>query len=274
MIERQDSEQKYSSGIPRRHRLLFDAPADHVQLALERAFRHLARVPDHDLLDLGPRRVGFLADAIDVDRHLPPAVDRVAEIQDFGLDDLTAALLRAEIGFRQEHLADRDRPLVHELVPGAHHDFGEEILRNLDVDAGAVAGLAVGIDRAPVPDGLQRVDPRLHHLAPRLAVQRRHQPDAASIVLLGGHVRARETRGVGVPGLHEVRSGFRAIPHRVIVAHRDYSAASAMALFCCIQVCICAAASRPSRIAQTTRLAPRTMSPAANTPGRLVMKVR
>ena len=34
------------------------------------------------------------------------------------------------------------------------------------------------------------------------------------------------------------------------------------------------AASRPSRIAQTTRLAPRTMSPAANTPSRLVINVR
>ena len=35
--------------------------------------------------------------------------------------------------------------------------LAEEILRDLDVDAGAVAGLAVGVDGAAVPDGLQRV---------------------------------------------------------------------------------------------------------------------
>ena len=38
-----------------------------------------------------------------------------------------------------------------------------------------------------------------------------------------------------------------------------------------IQAWICAAASRPSRIAHTTSEAPRTMSPAANTPGSAVM---
>ena len=35
-----------------------------------------------------------------------------------------------------------------------------------------------------------------------------------------------------------------------------------------------AAASRPSRIAQTTNDAPRTMSPAANTPGMVVVRLR
>src|SRR3546814_3144603 len=36
---------------------------------------------------------------------------------------------------------------------------------------------------------------------------------------------------------------------------------------------ICSLTSRPSRMPQTTRLAPRTMSPAAKTPGRLVIIV-
>jgi hypothetical protein len=43
--------------------------------------------------------------------------------------------------------------------------------------------------------------------------------------------------------------------------------------FACNQLCICCVTSRPSRIAQTTRLAPRTMSPMANTPSRLVICV-
>ena len=52
--------------------------------------------------------------------------------------------------------------------------------------AGAVAGLAVGVDGAAVPDGLQRVDRQLDHLAARLAVDGGDQADAAGVVLVGG----------------------------------------------------------------------------------------
>ena len=58
------------------------------------------------------------------------------------------------------------------------------------MDAGAVAGLAVGIDRAAVPHRFQRLDPHQHDLAPRLAVDRRDHPDAAGIVLVGRIVEA------------------------------------------------------------------------------------
>ena len=51
------------------------------------------------------------------------------------------------------------------------------------MDAGAVAGLAVGVDRAAVPDRAQRVDAGLDHLAPRLAVDRGDEADAAGVVL-------------------------------------------------------------------------------------------
>ena len=49
----------------------------------------------------------------------------------------------------------------------------------LDQQAGAVAGLAVGIDGAAMPDRLQRLDAFQHDFAPRLAVQGRDQADAA-----------------------------------------------------------------------------------------------
>ena len=52
------------------------------------------------------------------------------------------------------------------------------------MDAGAVAGLAVGVDGAAMPDGLQRGDRRFHHLAARLAVDRGDDADAAGIMLL------------------------------------------------------------------------------------------
>ena len=63
----------------------------------------------------------------------------------------------------------------------------EEGVGDLHVDAGAVAGLAVGVHRAPVPDRAQRLDAVLHHL--RGAACRRStttKPDAAGVVLVLG----------------------------------------------------------------------------------------
>ena len=112
----------------------------------------------------------------------------MAEAQDLGLDDGAAALLRAEIGARQEHHADGDAADLRGLAARIAHMLLEEILRDLDMDAGAVAGLAVGIDGAAMPHRLQRIDAGRHHVAAALAVQRHDQADAAGIDLLGGVV--------------------------------------------------------------------------------------
>ena len=110
------------------------------------------------------------------------------EAQDLGLDDGAAALLRAEVGARQEHHADGDAPDLRDLAARIADIFLEEILRDFDVDARAVAGLAVGVHGAPMPHRLQRIDARGDHVAPSLAVQRDHQTDAAGIESLGGVV--------------------------------------------------------------------------------------
>ena len=74
-------------------------------------------------------------------------------------------LLRAEIGARQKDLTDGDQLVHRGLVAGAADLVVEEGDRDLHMDARAVAGLAIGIDRAAVPDRLQRVDAVLHDLA-------------------------------------------------------------------------------------------------------------
>ena len=157
----------------------FDPAADDVKLTLECLFVHALGVRDQDLFDLGPGRVGFFAKAGDIHRHVTPAVDVIAHAQDFGLDDGPARLLRAEVGARQEHLTDRDHLFLARLVAGAADLIVEELNRNLHVDARAVAGLAVGIHRAPVPDRLQRLDARFHDLAAFLAVDRHDEAHAA-----------------------------------------------------------------------------------------------
>jgi hypothetical protein len=62
----------------------------------------------------------------------------------------------------------------------------EEVLRDLDVDARAVAGLAVGVDGAAMPHRLQRIDARHHDVAASLAVERHDQADAAGVRSFGG----------------------------------------------------------------------------------------
>ena len=85
----------------------------------------------------------------------------------------------------------------------------EEVLRDLHVDAGAVAGLAVGVDGAAVPHRLERGDAGLDHGAPRLAVDCRDQADAAGVMLMGRIVEpvARQALGVGPPFGDEVGPG-------------------------------------------------------------------
>src|SRR6516225_661724 len=85
---------------------LFYAPANDVEVELELLDIGAAAIGDHDLLDLGPRRIRLLADHVDVDRHLPPAIDGVTGIENLRFDDRAATLLRIEIGARQEDHAD------------------------------------------------------------------------------------------------------------------------------------------------------------------------
>ena len=172
--------------LRRDHRLL-DPPADEVQILLELFGGLLVgqRPGDHDLLDLGPRRLRLLADHRDVDRHLPPAIDGIAGLDHFGFDDRAARLLRGQVGARQEDHADR-QPVRQHLVPGRLDRLVEEI----EVDAGPVARLAVGIDRTPVPHRLQRLDRRSDHAARGVAVRRRDQPDATCIGLMVRPVHA------------------------------------------------------------------------------------
>ena len=87
--------------------------------------------------------------------------------------------------------------------------LAEEILRDLDMDAGAVAGLAVGIDSAAMPQRLERADRGRDDGAARLAVKRRDEAHAAGIVLLGGVVEAGglEPGGVGAELVGEAHGG-------------------------------------------------------------------
>ena len=207
----------------RRDGLLLDPPADHVKVALIGRIVAPLGVPDQNLLDLGPRRIGLLADHRGVDRHLTPAINRVASGEDFRLADLAATLLRGKIGLRQEDHAHRNTARL-ELIATIAHRLGEEILRDFNMDARAIAGLAISIDGAAVPDRLQRINAGLDNLARGPAIQGGDEADAAGIMLGRVDMRIGQGGEVGAVIGGEFGAGF--------MGHRGYSAATAIAALC------------------------------------------
>ena len=168
--------------------LLFDAAADQVEFLLELRHVHFLghRPGDHDLLDFRAGRLRLGTDDRHVDGHLAPAIDGIARLDDLAFDDGAAGFLRIEVGAGQEHHADREA-VGQRLVAGNGDRVVEEAHRQVHMDARAVAGLAVGIDRAAMPHRLQRVNRRHHDPARGLAVGRRDEADAAGI---GFQIRA------------------------------------------------------------------------------------
>ncbi len=109
---------------------LLDAAATEVEPPVQGfEILRVARV-EHELLDLGPRRVRLVADDRDVDRHLAPAIDLKTRAQDLGLDDRAAGFLRAVIRARQEDLPDRDAS-GPDAPARAFDGLAEEVLRHL-----------------------------------------------------------------------------------------------------------------------------------------------
>src|SRR3546814_11034930 len=97
-------------------------------------------------------------------------------------------------------------------MPRRRDRIVEEAFGQIDMNPRPVAGLAVGIARAAVPDRAQRLDCRLDDAARWLAVGRRDQPDAPAIAFQGGPVNAR-FGGPRVPVGGELRSSL--VPYMV-----------------------------------------------------------
>ncbi len=159
-----------------------DAATQQIQRPLQRLALQPVGGGQHDLLDLGPGGGGALAQHLDARRHLAPAVQPEPGGQNLALDDGAGNLLSALIQTRQEDHADGQRTGARLMARIA--DLGvEEGARQADQYARAVAGLAVSIDRAPMPDGLQRLEGQIDDHAARSPVDGGDQSDTAGIAL-------------------------------------------------------------------------------------------
>jgi hypothetical protein len=238
---------------------LLDAAAHQIERAFQLVRVPVGRVFKQDLFNRRTRRRSLGPQTGRVHRHLTPAKQAQARAQHFGLDDGAALFLGAKIGARQEDHADADG-VIAGLVSRASHRRLEEILRNAKPQTRAVAGLAVRVHGAAVPDRLQGFQTQLHGFTPRFALDVGDQADAAG----------------GALALKLIRAGVNQALAFGEVIKLAHSAGSAIGCACAERApairsaWMVSAASRPSFTAQTTREAPRTASPPAYTPGREV----
>ncbi len=165
--------------------------ADHVQLPLQRVGGHdVAAAPDEYLADhrlrllhRGRHRHGL------VHGHVAPAQHDLAFQAHRAFQFLLAGQARGML-LRQEDHADAVfacRRQVHAL---ARHLFAVVLVGNLQQDARAVPHQRVGADRAPVVEVVQDAQALLDDLVALLALDVRHEADAARVVLVARVVQA------------------------------------------------------------------------------------
>ena len=183
---------------------LFYAAANDVKLTFEGLFVHSFAVRYQDLFDFGTGRVGLFAQALDLYRHMSPAVNIIAHAQNFGFDDCPACLLRPKIGSGQKYLTDGDQLIPVRGVTRPLNLIIEKADRDLHMNARAITRFAIRIDSPAVPDCLERLNPVFHNGAAGGAVYCNDEAHAAGRMLfcfgiqsILGHVLALGLRVAG-----------------------------------------------------------------------------
>ena len=163
--------------------LCLGALADHVEFALERVLVHAGGAPDKDLLDIRLRGAGDPANRVGVDRCVPPAEDPEALLAHDSLQDA----LRDEplMSFhRQKHHSHAVLARLRQAEAEARAFARKELVRDLDQDAGTIAGLRVAAASAAVRQVEQDLDALEDDVVRLLAPYARDEANAASVVLV------------------------------------------------------------------------------------------
>ena len=157
-------------------------PPDHVELPLEGVAvgRELGRGGDDELADARRHLARGRADVREVDRHVAPADDALALVGDCALEQPLQLRPAGFVVARQE--ADRDAVRARGRQLLTDHR-AEELVRQLEEDAGAVAGQRIGPGGAAVLEVAERDHRALDRLVRRDAVQPGDERDAAGVVL-------------------------------------------------------------------------------------------
>ena len=163
------------------HDRFFDAVTHQKKLSFRLFFAHISRHREHDLFNFRAGCDGLLSQGGDINRHLTPAINEMPKGQNFFFNNTATAFLCGQIRARQKHHTHSQPPIII-IMPGAGDMLDEEITRYFDMDTRPIAGSAVGINSAAVPDRLQGLDSGLDNRTPRLAITGRNKPNAAGIM--------------------------------------------------------------------------------------------
>ena len=152
----------------------------------------LARL-DEDLLDVGLRSARHAADGRAVDGRVAPAEHGEAFFADDALEDAFALQARLRLHRQEGH--------AHAVFAGGRQGeaelgafAGEELVRDLDQDAGAVAGFRIAAAGAAVGQVDQNLNALDDDVVRFLALDVGDEADAAGIVFVARVVEALRWR--------------------------------------------------------------------------------
>ncbi len=165
--------------------------ADHEQLALEARLVLRGRADQH-LQDQRRALAGDGAQRRLVHRHRSPAEQALPGAEDLVLEDLLAARPIRRVA-RQEHAADAVFSRLGQLQACGHLGR-QELVRDLEQNAGAVARLRIAAGRPAVLEVQQDADPALDDIVRAHAPQVGDEAHTAGVVL---EARVVEAAGAG-----------------------------------------------------------------------------
>ena len=176
--------------------LLLDGAAAHVQAALEGiAGGRVVRTAQEGLQDSGHTGAGRLAQVVRVNRHLAPKEQRHA--------GLGAALLKHAAGILYALVVLREEQHGHAIVALCRQNlatllslFTEKVMRNLEQDTSAVAGILLESRTAAVLQVDQNGQRIVQNLVMALAVDIGKRADATCIVVEFGAIKALLLSGI------------------------------------------------------------------------------
>ena len=176
--------------------LLFDGAAAHVQATLEGiAGGRVVRTAQEGLQDSGHAGAGRLAQVVRVDRHLAPKEQRHA--------GLGAALLKHAAGILYALVVLREEQHGHAIVALCRQNlaallslFTEKVMRNLEQDASAVAGVLLESRATAVLQVDQNGQRIVQNLVMALTVDIGKRADATCIVVEFGAIKALLLSGI------------------------------------------------------------------------------
>ena len=169
--------------------LVLGAFADHVELAFQLLFGHPPGPPHEDLLDIGLRGARHAANGRGIDGGVAPTEHGETLFTDDALQDAFALQADVRLHGKEGHahaVLSRRRQRETELSALA----GEELVGDLNQDAGAIAGAGIAAAGAPVRQVDQNLNAFQNDVVRLLALEVRNEADSAGIVLLARVVQA------------------------------------------------------------------------------------